>query len=333
MNHFHWIGLSKGDVAFSWQPVANFAAGLSALQGMIKMGLLPFQSFGVDSITMLNQMKRFRPHYFTAGTAYALRLTILAKKIGLDPQRDLPDLKGITIGGEAYPISFARGLEEFWGTRIHEFYGATQGGTIMAYTCEYGVVRDGERGAMHVLEPYYYTEVINPETLEPVQPGEEGEAVITTLTREASPVVRFRSRDKVRYFPSNSCPCGRPFDIWEAGNVNRYDDMMKIKATNVWPSMIDGVLFNCSEVEEYAGRVWIDEEGAEKVLIRLAFKPTVSLSAEEAERFLKEREHELRARTGISMQVTVVPRSELPVYEFKARRWSDERSKGLERKH
>lgn len=332
MNQFHWIGLKKGDVAISVMPLANLAAGLASFQGMIKMGLVPFQNFGTDSMAKLELIQRFRPHFLALSTAYALRLTILAKKMGLDPKRDLPELKGITIAGETYPISLAQELEEFWDTRIHEFYGSTQAGTNLAFTCEYGVVRDGQRGAMHILETYYYTEVIDPETLQPVKPGEEGEAVITTLSREASPVVRFRTRDKVRYFPHSCCPCGRPYDIWEPGNVSRYDDMMKIKATNVWPAMIDQVLFSRSEVEEYAGRVWIDEEGSEKVLIRLALKPSVSFSADEIQRFLQARASELRAQTGISMDLKNVPRNELPIYEFKSRRWSDERNKTLERK-
>lgn len=332
MNHWAWIGLKKGDTALSVQPVTNLAAGLSAFQGMIKMGLVPLQTFGVDSETKLQLMKRFRPHFLTLTTAYSLRLTLLAKQLGYDPRKDFPNLKGISIAGESYPVPLARELEEFWDTRIHEFYGSTQGGTIFAFTCEYGAVRDGERGAMHLLDPYYYTEVLDPGTLKPVAPGEEGEAVVTVLYREASPVVRFRTRDKVRYFPYSHCPCGRPYSIWEAGNVSRYDDMMKIKGTNVWPAMVDGVLFSYPEVDEYAGRVWIDEQGRERVLIRLALKPSVSLSVEEKERRLQEFARELGKRTGVSMEISEVRREELPVYEFKARRWNDERKKGLEGK-
>lgn len=332
MNHWAWIGLKKGDIALSVQPVTNLAAGLSAFQGMIKMGLVPLQTFGVDSEAKLRLMKRFRPHFLTLTTAYLLRLTLLTKELGFDPKRDFPNLKGIAIGGEHYPVSLACELEEFWDTRIHEFYGSTQGGTIFAFTCEYGVVREGERGSMHLLDPYYYTEVINPDTLRPVGPGEEGEAVVTVLYREASPVVRFRTRDKVRYFPHSHCPCRRPYSIWEAGNVSRYDDMMKIKGTNVWPAMVDGVLFSYPEVDEYAGRVWIDERGKERVLIRLAMKPSKTLSGEDKGKLLQELARELAKRTGVSMELAEVRRDELPVYEFKARRWNDERKKGLERK-
>ena len=185
---------------------------------------------------------------------------------------------------------------------------------------------------MHLLDPYYYTEVIDPETLKPVGPGEEGEAVVTVLYREASPVVRFRTHDKVRYYPYNHCPCGRPYSIWEAGNVSRYDDMMKIKGTNVWPSMVDGVLFSRPEADEYAGQVWIDAQGREHVLIRLAFKDSHPRSAEEKERLMAELSRELLRQTGVTMAVKEVPRNELPIYEFKARRWTDERKKGLERK-
>lgn len=329
MTHFYWIGLRKGDVAISVMPLSNLAAGLSAFQGMVKMGLIPFQNFGTDSAAKLELMQRFHPHFVTLNTAYALRLTLLARKMGLNPKKDLPQLKGLTIAGEIYPISLALELEEFWGCRIHEFYGSSQGGTIFAYTCEHGVLRDGMRGSMHLADQHYLTEVIDPDTLQHVKPGEEGEAVVTTLTREASPVIRFRTRDKVRYFPFNYCSCGRPYDIWEAGNVSRYDDMMKIKSTNVWPSMIDQVLFSCPEIEEYAGRVWIDGDGNEKVTVRVAFKSVVSFSAEERLQFLQLRARELRNQTGVSMEVIDVPRSELPTYEFKSRRWSDDRAQNL----
>jgi phenylacetate-CoA ligase len=332
MNHWHWIGVKKGDIALSAQPVTNLAAGLSAYQGMIKMGLVPLQTFGVDSETKLRLMKRFPPHFLTLTTAYLFRLTLLAKQMGFEPRKDFPNLKGMAIAGEIYPIPWVAQLEEFWDTRIHEFYGSTQGGTIFAFTCEYGVVLNGERGSMHLLDPNYYTEVIDPDTLNPVAPGEEGEAVLTTLSREASPLVRFRTRDKVRYFPYSRCPCGRPYSIWEAGNVSRYDDMMKIKGTNVWPAMVDGVLFNYSEVDEYAGRVWIDEKARERVLIRLALKSSIPLSVEKKQGLLQELGRELAKRTGVSMELTEVQRDELPVYEFKARRWNDERKKGLEKK-
>jgi len=96
--------------------------------------------------------------------------------------------------------------------------------------------------------------------------------------------------------------------------------------------MVDGVLFSYPEVDDYAGRVWIDEQGRERVLIRLAFKSPVTLSADERQKFLEKLSPELAKQTGVSMELREVNRDELPVYEFKARRWSDERKKGLEKK-
>jgi phenylacetate-CoA ligase len=107
---------------------------------------------------------------------------------------------------------------------------------------------------------------------------------------------------------------------------------MKIKGANVWPSMVDGVLFSYPEVDEYAGRVFLDGQGRERALIRVALKASVPLSAEEKDKLLGELSRELLKRAGVSMELKEVPRDELPIYEFKARRWSDERKKGLERK-
>ena len=84
-------------------------------------------------------------------------------------------------------------------------------------------------------------------------PGEEGEVVLTNLERETSPLLRFANSDKVIYFPFDACDCGRPYDIIEAGSIERYDDMIKMKATNVWPAAVDGVIFSYDEVVDVRG--------------------------------------------------------------------------------
>src|SRR5690606_34373196 len=96
--------------------------------------------------------------------------------------------------------------------------------------------------------------------------------VLTNLDREASPLIRFSTDDKVVYLPHHSCSCGRPFDTFESGTMARYDDMIKIKAMNVWPSAVEAIIFQYNEIEEYSGRVGISDNGEENVIIKVEYK-------------------------------------------------------------
>ena len=180
---------------------------------------------------------------------------------------------------------------------------------------------------IHWFSSLAYNEVVDRKTREPVAPGEEGEYVITPFRREGSPLVRFLSADKVKYLPHNACVCGRPFDGMEAGTISRWDDMMKIKGVNIWPSGVDGIIFDSSEVVEYQGRVFIDKRGGEDILITMEFKKDVS-SATKGE-LMPRLSRELQDKVGLkaSLIEAVEP---LPKFEFKTRRWTDERLKGRE---
>ncbi|MBI5828842.1 MAG: hypothetical protein HZB20_04725 [Chloroflexi bacterium] len=173
-------------------------------------------------------------------------------------------------------------------------------------------------------------EIVDPETGEPVQPGEEGEVVLTNLFREGSPLVRFRTNDRVRYLPHNTCTCGRPTNCIEAGTIARYDDMIKIRTQNVWPEAVDATIFAHSELEEYQGRVYVDERGREQVDVRIEFKPR-PLSEEAKRQILADTAAELRRVVGVSMNLSEAPPGSLERFVFKTRRWTDERKKGLER--
>ena len=104
---------------------------------------------------------------------------------------------------------------------------------------------------------------------EPVAPGEFGELVITHLEKEASPLVRFRTRDRVRYLPWTECSCGRCLDMIESGTVGRWDDMIKVKGQNVFPTEVDEIVFARREVGEYQARVFIGDSGRDVAEMRI----------------------------------------------------------------
>jgi len=113
-----------------------------------------------------------------------------------------------------------------------------------------------------------YYEVIDPESGVPVGHGETGELVITPFGADASPLVRYATGDRVRWMAPGSCPCGRPLAGIAAGEVERYDDMMKIRGVNVWPASFDRAVFALGAVSDYRGTIWVDDEGSERIEIR-----------------------------------------------------------------
>lgn len=326
----HWSGVDRGDTCYNtWPGSAGQLAGPDSLtQSYVHLGVLSMHVGTQRSGDKLKMMLRFRPNQITIVPAYLTRLSVLCTEMGIDPRKEFPDLKGIMLATECYSTAWVEKMEAFWGAKLYEMYGSTQQGGGLGFTCEHGVLHNGTRGHIHIFEHMSYVEVLNRETGEPVNPGEEGEIVLTNLDREAAPLIRFSTDDKVVFLPHHTCSCGRAFDAFEAGSIARYDDMIKIKAVNVWPAAIESILFNYDEVEEYRGKVYMEENGTEDVLISLEFKSFVS--EDRKQEMICSLEDQIRHKVGVRMKITEAKES-LPRFEFKVRRWTDERSKDRDR--
>lgn len=327
----HLAGLRPGDRVFAMTPIVMLAFGLMVAETMRLASFNEFEVFGLDSASKLAALKRFGAHAMVATPAHLARLSTISKEAGLDPKVDFPDLKAIMVAGQSYPLELALSLEAFWGTKLYETYGSSQGLGHVGGTCERGAVADGERGAVHVFEHHELLEVLDPGTGKHVAPGEIGMGVITNLGVEGSPLLRFKTYDRMRWLGA-TCPCGRPAAAIEAGTMDRYDDMMKVRGMNIWPQTIDDLLF-AAGVEEYVAEVWVDEAELEQVDIRLAFTAD-RRGAPEPERGAEVARlvDEIKTRTNVTMRLREVDRSELPAFEFKAVRWNDRRQKDLARK-
>jgi phenylacetate-CoA ligase len=326
-------GLRPGHMALNCVPAGGLTTGgWGPPEGFRLAGATAFHAGGtlgtdakIDLITRFGEL-----NFIYASTNYLHTLTEALHRRGLSPRQAFPNMAGIFVVAEGYPIEWARGIEAAWGCKLHEGYGSTQGAGFVAATCEHGVVRaDRERGLMHLLEWDSYVEVVDPDSGEPVGPGEEGEIVLTNLAIEGSPVLRFATRDRARWFPHEACGCGRPWAALEAGTIGRYDDMMKIRGNNVWPLMVDTAVFAHPEIAEYVGRVFVDQGGRTEVELRLALKPEAATRPGEWRAGLLARIREaVKRNTNVQMQLVEVARDELPVFTYKARRWTDERQQG-----
>ncbi|MBX3577407.1 MAG: phenylacetate--CoA ligase family protein [Rhizobiaceae bacterium] len=326
---FRWAGLRYGDPAAFNVGFSNSSGGNAMLRGIQAVGNTPYLIAQAGFEERLSILAKADPvgMYGTPSAINGLLRT--ARDIGFDIRRNLPSLKFLLTSAEPFPIEWALRMEEAWGARLFEDYGATQSASsICASCCERGAVVDGQRGHMHLFEWSFVFEILDPETREPVRDGEWGELFITTLDKEASPLLRFGTRDRVKY-TGTRCGCGRELMCIESGSITRYDDMMKIKGQNVWPADMEKALFGLAEVREFSGEVAIGPKGRDELYLRVAL-------TERGEALEKRAADDIRAafkaQFNVSPVLTFVDVTELPQWttpEKKSRRFVDTRQKGL----
>ncbi len=327
---YYMAGLRRGDIILNCVPAGGMSTGgWGPPEGMRQMGGPTFNAGGALSTeAKIDLMLRFgEVHFIYASTNYVHTLTEGLRRRGIAPRETFPMLRAIFFAAEGYAPEWREQIEEFWGCRVNEGYGSTQIAGFGYVDCH--TADEPERGLLHALEWHSLLEVVDPETGAHVGSGEEGEILVTNLDIQASPVIRFRTGDRARYFQARDCSCGRPWHCIEAGTVGRYDDMLKIRGNNVWPITVDGAVFAFAEVDEYTGRVYVDAKGRTEVEVRLAFKPEVEARAAEDRRALLARIGEaVHEKTNVKMILEQVSRDALPDYHYKARRWNDERQAG-----
>ena len=326
---FRWAGMGRDDVLVFHVGISNSASHGPFHRGIRALGRLPYLIGHLGFEKRLELMQRLGMDHMYVMPSALNGLTQLIHEQGTTPRELFPTLRSIMMSGEGWPVDFVERMAEAWGAPIFEGYGASQtySGFIMS-NCEHGAVSDGRRNGMHVYEWAAIIEVVDPDTLEPVGPGEVGEIVVTHLEKEASPLIRFRTRDRAVYLPWQQCSCGRQLDMIESGTIGRWDDMVKIKGENVFPPEVDEIVFARPEIGEYQGRVFIGDLGRDVAEIRVALVG----DAPPAESLLDGLRSELKLRTNVNFELRVVPTADLPQWttpDVKPRRWSDERQANL----
>ena len=158
---------------------------------------------------------------------------------GIDPRKDTK-LRVLCIGAEPHSEEQRRRIEENFGVKAYNSYGISEMmGPGVAFECP-------EQNGNHIWEDYFIVEIIDPVTLQPAKPGEFGELVITTINREAMPLLRYRTRDLTRLLPGE-CPCGRTHARIDRLR-GRSDDMIILKGVNIFPIQIEKILMNFKEL-------------------------------------------------------------------------------------
>ena len=202
--------------------------------GAQKLGALCIHAGTVPSERLLAILRQFQATIIWTTPSYAWYLGETAVKEGIDPRKDLA-VKRIFVAGEpggSIPETRQR-IEALWGAHVYDYYGLSDIFGSCAGMCE-------EKDGLHWAEDHILAEVLNPDTLEPVAPGERGEMVLTTLKKAARPLIRFRTGDIVS-FTDEPCRCGRT-SIRLQGVHGRLDDMLIIKGVNIFPSDVEAIV-------------------------------------------------------------------------------------------
>ncbi len=250
---------------------------------------------------------------------WLMTLVTIAKQTGIDPKRDWA-LKTAILGGQSVSTEFRAQLEAEMpdGFMSQNIYGTTEaGGPILAVSTPYTHADDE---LQLVNEDTVLTEILDPQTLKPVGPGEVGEIVITTLCKQASPVVRWRTRDLVRLSPKPfDCPSGRRGMRRIGRIIGRTDDMLKVKGVIVFPSQIEDIITSTPGTVKEAWQIYVDKERVTLSSMCVAVEADPS-SGRAPDEILSDIKREVRARLGIQIEVECHATGTLPRYEAKATR-------------
>ena len=303
-------GVVPGDRIFVASSFGLFVAFWPAYEFGPSLGCLMLTGGGQTSVQRLHTMLTHQATVLLCTPSYALYLSEVARQEGIDLARS-PIRLSIHAGepGASIPSTKQR-IAEAWGATCFDHIGGSEVGP-------YGFECHVQPGGVHVNELHFVCEVISPQTLAPVPPGEVGELVMTNLHRWGFPIIRYRTGDLVRLSPTETCACGRSLRLLEGGVLARADDMLLIRGVNVYPSTIESAVRVFPEITEFEGHVFT-HQGLEQIALKVELLPEYRAQTERIRAHLQE---ELRQRLGMRIDIEAVLPGALPRYELKAKRF------------
>lgn len=307
-------GAGPQDTLQNMMTYGLFTGALVMHYGAEKAGIMVIPAGPGNSERQLMLMQDFRTTLMHATPSYALYLADFLAQRKIDPRKDLA-LRKAYVGAEPYTDESRRKIEEAFGIDVYNCYGLSEmngPGVAFECTCKTG---------LHLWEDNFLLEIIDPVTGEPLPDGQPGELVLTTLCREALPLLRYRTRDITSVIPE-PCPCGRTHRRIQR-ITGRSDDMLIIRGVNIYPQQIERVLMSLPEV----GRNYLitlqglDEMTVQVELAEAGFDGKV----QHLIRLQNQIVEKLRAEILVKPKVELVPPCTLPISEGKAKRVIDKR--------
>jgi len=293
-----------------------FTGGLGIHYGAQRVGATVIPISAGNTKRQIQIMQDFETTILTCTPSYALYLSEVLEKEGV--KKDNLKLKSGLFGAEMWTEEMRNAIEERLGLEALNIYGLTEIiGPGVAMECQ-------EKNGLHIFEDHFYPEIIDPNTKENLPPGEKGELVLTTLTREAMPILRFRTRD-ITTLRTDKCPCGRTL-IRMDRITGRSDDMLKIRGVIVFPSQIEEALLKINGLEPHYQIVVTRPKYLDELEIQVEASPKLfSDEVKHIEEAKKMIEEHLQKEIGLRVNVTLVEPESLPRSEGKSIRVIDKR--------
>ena len=243
-------GVHRNDIVQIAYGYGLFTGGLGLHYGTENLGASVIPISGGNTSKQVQLMEDFGSSVICCTPSYALNIAEVMKEMKVDP-KNLKLRVGV-FGAEPWSEAMRKEIESKLGIKAIDIYGLSEiVGPGVSCECEH-------QCGMHINEDHFLPEIIDPETLQPMAPGEVGELVFTTITKEGIPLIRYRTRDLTRLI-YDKCVCGRTLVRMEKCK-GRSDDMLIIRGVNVFPSQIETVLLQMSEVEPHY-LIMVDREG------------------------------------------------------------------------
>ncbi len=314
-------GVTAGDTAQISFGYGLFTGALGLNQGLEEVGaaVIPMSSGNTKKQIMM--MQDMETTALISTPSYALHMAEIAKEMGIDPAKDL-HLKWGLFGGEGSTEAMRKELNDTWGLFATENYGMSELiGPGVAGECQ-------ALSGMHINEDHFMPEIINPETGEVLGEGEVGELVITTISKEGLPIIRYRTKD-ITSLSYEKCQCGRT-TVRMSKIQGRSDDMLILGGVNVFPSQIEEVLISTQGIGPHY-QIKVFKKGyldRIEVIVELSDADFLD-SFGKLESLNKVIKNRLKTVLGLDAKVTLVQPRTLERFEGKAKRVIDLRKEGI----
>ncbi len=295
-----------------------FTGGLGAHAGGEAIGCTVIPTSSGNTKRQIQMMKDLGTDILACTPSYALLIADTAIEMGYDPASEFK-ISAVICGAEPASENMRQEIADKLGVQYCDVYGLSEiMGPGVAMEC-------AERGGLHIAEDQFYCEIVDPETLEVLPDGQWGELVITTLTRECTPLIRYRTRDVTRIV-SEPCACGRTHRKIDRLR-GRTDDMLIIRGVNVFPSQIEQVITEFPEIATQYQIILTNDGVLDRVELRVETVPEFPIDEVRKLEDLKSRlASELKSNLQIAVNIKLVEPKSIERSEGKAKRIIDNRN-------
>jgi phenylacetate-CoA ligase len=309
-------GAKPGDMVHISYGYGLFTGGMGAHYGAEKLGLTVVPFGGGQTERQVQLIQDFKSNIIMVTPSYMLAIADEFERQGIDPKTS--SLRIGIFGAEPWTNDMRSAIEKRMNIDAVDIYGLSEvmGPGVASECIE---TKDGPT----IWEDHFYPEIIHPETGEPVADGEMGELVFTSLTKEALPIIRYRTRDLTRLLPGTARPSMRRMEKV----TGRSDDMMIIRGVNVFPSQIEELILKRAELAPHYQCVLTREGPMDDLKVLIETKPGVSPESLEARAAAKQLQHEIKVYIGSSVAIELKAEGGVERSQGKAKRVVDLRGK------